>query len=271
MLRKLILLCILSLLTGIQVQAQVAGISASKLITYNAYTMARNHLEIEPSFSWMSSRSAFNDHGSRYFYSANHDSLITSRAFFLRGTLSPFKNLEIGTFVTSDLSSLSVGLKYMFFDNKRFAASFIYGANWSGLYSDHQKPGLIPKPDTRIAAFAGGFALTRQYSENLSWDTDLQYQTSFSGGHSFQNDYFVNSELGYYVFNHQLQLIGGFAYHYQNTKNIGQEGYSLVFNPGVTIETGKSYIIVLYAPVSLLGKNMPIYRGINLAFTLDIK
>ncbi len=271
MLRKLLLLCIFLLFVRLKVRAQVSGISASKLATYNAYTIELNHLEIEPSFSWMSSRSAFNDQGNRYFFSANHDSLVTSRALFLRGTYSPFKNLEIGTFITSDLSSLSLGLKYMFFDNKKFAASFIYGANWSGLYSDHQRPGTIPKPETRVAAYVGGFALTRQFSENLSWDSDLQYQTSFSGGHSFQNDYFVDSELGYYVFNHQLQLIGGFAYHYQNTKTMGQEGYSFVFNPGVTIETGKSYIIVLYAPLALLGKNMEIYRGINLAFTLDIK
>lgn len=269
--RKLLFLYAFSLFFVLNVRAQVAGISASKLATYNAYTIEHNHLEIEPSFSWMSSRRAFNDHGNRYFFSANHDSLIISRDLFLRGTYSPFKNLEIGTFITADLSSLSLGLKYMFFDNKKFAASFIYGINWSGKYSDLQKPGTIPKPETRVAAYAGGFALTRQFSEKLSWDTDLQYQTSFSAGRSFQNDYFVDSELGYYVFHHQLQLIGGFTYHYQNTKTIGQEGYSLVFNPGVTIETGKSYIIVLYAPVSLLGKNMEIYRGVNVAFTLDIK
>lgn len=252
-------------------EAQVAGISASKLATYNAYTIERYHLEIEPSFSWMSSRSAFNDHGSRYFYSANHDSLITSRALFLRGTYSPFKNLEIGTFITSDLSSLSVGLKYLFFNNKKFAASFIYGANWTGLYSPVLKPGFVPEPDTRVSAYVGGFALTRQFSENLSWDTDLQYQNSFSGDHSFQNDYFVDSELGYYVFNHQLQLIGGFSYHYQDIKTANQDAYSLVFHPGVTIETGKSYIIVLYVPIALAGKNMGIYHGINLAFTLDVK
>lgn len=169
------------------------------------------------------------------------------------------------------MSALSVGLKYMSFDNQKVAASFIYGANWSGLYSPVLKPGFVPGPDTRVSSYVGGFALTRQFSKRLSWDTDLQYENSFSGGHLFQNDYFVDLELGYYVFNHQLQLIGGFAYHYQNTKTAGQEAYSLVFNPGVTIETGKSYIIVLYAPVALLGKNMEIYRGIYLAFTLDIK
>ena len=269
--KKFTLFLILLSFIYLNANAQVAGISASKLTTYNAFTIERNHLEIEPLFSWISSRSAFNDHGGRYFYSANHDSLITSRALLLRGTYSPFKNLEIGTLIASDLNSLSVGLKYSFFDNKRFAVSFIYGANWSGQYSNGQKPETIPKPDTRVAAYVGGFALTRQFSEKLSWDTDLQYQTCFSGGHSFQNDYFVNSELGYYIFNHQLQLVGGFAYHYQNTKTVGRDDYSLVFNPGVTIETGKSYIIVLYAPVSLFGKNMEIYRGISLAFTLDFK
>ena len=81
----------------------------------------------------------------------------------------------------------------------------------------------------------------------------------------------MNSELGYYIFNHQLQLVGGFAYHHQHLKPTGMNAYSLVFNPGVTIETGKSYIIVVYAPIALSGKNMEIYRGVNVAFTLDIK
>lgn len=269
--RKLLLLFIFSLFIVLNIMAQVAGISASKLMTYNAYTIEYNHLEIEPSFSWMSSQNAFNDYGKHYFYSVNHDSLITSRELFFRGTYSPFKNFEIGTSTAFDMSSLSLGLKYMFFYNKKFAASFIYGINWSGKYSDLQKTGTISKPETRVAAYIGGFALTRQFSEKLSWDTDLQYQISFSGGCSFQNDYFVDSELGYYVLDSQLQLIGGLAYHYQNTKTTGPVGYSLVFNSGVTIETGKSYIIVLYAPVSLLGKNMEIYSGINVAFTLNIK
>ncbi|MBE0649877.1 MAG: hypothetical protein IH595_03445 [Bacteroidales bacterium] len=269
--RKLLFFIILILTFNLKASAQVAGISASKLTTFNAYTISLHHLEVEPSISWMSSQSAFNDHGKRHFYSANHDSLITSRTLFFRGTYSPFKNLEIGTLITSDLSSLSFGVKYLFFDNKKLAASFIYGGNWSGLYSPVLKPGFVPGPETRVSSYAGGFALTRQFSENLSWDSDLQYQNSFSGGRSFQNDYFVDSELGYYVFNHQLQLVGGFAYHYQNTKTAGQEAYSLIFNPGVTIETGKSYLIVLYAPIPLIGKNSAIYHGINLAFTMDVE
>ncbi len=269
--KKLLLIAVLSFIFSVKSFAQVAGISASKLATYNAYTIDRNHLEIEPSFSWMSSISAYNDQGKRYFYAANHDSLITSRALFLRGTYSPFKNLEIGTYITTDLSSLSFGLKYLFFDNKKLAVSFIYGGNWSGLYAPVLKPGFVPGPETRISSYAGGFALTRQFSDDLSWDADLQYQNSFSGGRSFQNDYFVDSELGYYVFHHQLQLIGGLAYHFQTLKTTGQRAYSLIFNPGVTIETGKSYLIVLYVPISLAGKNLAIYRGINLAFTLDIE
>jgi len=87
----LFLFCAFSLFVILKVRAQVAGISASKLTTYNAYTIEYHHLEIEPSFSWMSSRSAFNNQGSRYFYSPGKDSLIYSKELFLRGTYSPFK------------------------------------------------------------------------------------------------------------------------------------------------------------------------------------
>lgn len=251
--------------------AQIAGISASKLNTYNAYTISLHHLEVEPSFSWMSSRSAFDDRGNRYFYSANKDSLVYSKELFLRGTYSPFKNFEIGTVITSDLSSLSFGLKYLFFNNKKFAASFISGANWSGQYEPLKTEGSIPGPQTRISSYVAGFAVTSQFTERLSWDSDVQFQNSVAGGQSFLADYFVDSELGYYVFNHQLQLVGGFGFHYQSLKTTGSNAYSLIFNPGITIETGKSYIIVLYAPVALVGKNMEIDRGINIAFTLDIE
>lgn len=65
--KKIAPIFILSLFISLNANAQVAGISASKLVTENAYPIERNHLEIEPSFSWMSSRSAFNDHGNRFF------------------------------------------------------------------------------------------------------------------------------------------------------------------------------------------------------------
>lgn len=268
--RKFLFFAILFLFIDLKANAQVSGISASKLATYNAYTIDFHHLEIEPSFSWMSSRSAFNDRGSRYFYTANKDSLTYSKEFFLRGTFSPFKNLEIGTMLTTDLSSLSFGLKYMFFDNQKFAASVIAGANWSAQDTPVLKPGFVPGPDTRVSSYVGGFAFTRQFTERLSWDMDMQYQNSYSGGMFFQNDYFLDSELGYYVFKQQLQLIGGFSYHYQDIHTIGRSAYSLIFNPGVTIETGKSYLFVLYAPIPLFGKNMAIYRGINLAITITV-
>ena len=269
--RKILFIAVLFLFIGLKAEAQVAGISASKLNTYNAYTISLHHLEVEPSFSWMSSRSAFDERGNRYFYSANKDSLIYSKELFLRGTYSPFKNFEIGTVITSDLSSVSFGIKYLFFDNKKLAASFIAGGNWSGQYEAKNTGNTLPGPDTRVADYVGGFAITSQFTERLSWDSDIQFQNSIAGGQSFLTDYFVDSELGYYVFNHQLQLVGGFGFHYKSFKTTGSNAYSLIFNPGVTIETGKSYIIVLYAPVTLAGKNMAIYNGINLAFTLDIE
>ncbi len=268
--RKFLLFCTLSLFISLNIKAQVAGISASKLNTFNAYTIALHHLEVEPSFSWKSSRSAFDAQRNRYFYSPNKDSLIYSKELFLRCTYSPFKNLEIGTMITSDLSSLSVGLKYLFFDDKKFAASFITGANWSGQCKAQNIDNTLPGPETRVSAYVGGIAITGQFTKRLSWDTDIQYQNSFAGSHSFLNDYFVDSELGYYVFDQQLQLIGGFGFHYQNFKTTGTNAYTLIFNPGITIETGESYIIVLYTPINLIGKNMEIDRGINLAFTLDI-
>ncbi|MBN2616192.1 MAG: hypothetical protein JXR71_10920 [Bacteroidales bacterium] len=264
---KLLLTAVVVIFFNIHALAQVVGISNSKLNVYTAYTIDFRTLEVEPSFSWMSSRSAFDAQGRRLFYSPGKDSLQVSGDVYLRGTLSPMKNLEIGTFITSNLSSVSLGMKYLFWQNTQSALAFISGVNWSGKYKAIWSYHAGPGPEARITAYACGLVYSHQISDRFSWDTDIQYQKTISGGRSYLDDSFVNSELGYYIMK-QLQLAGGFGYHSSYNKIEGSNAYSFTFYPGMTIETGKSYVIILYGAFDLFGENTEVNRGINLSITL---
>jgi len=120
----------------------------------------------------------------------------------------------------------------------------------------------------KTISLAGGFALTQQFSSRLSLDMDLQYQHVLSRNLSLSKDVFLDTDLGYYVYHHKLQLTGGLSFNHNNFKINDHKAYRLTFNPGLTIETGKSYIIVIYLPIDLLGREVERAYGFSLAFTL---
>lgn len=247
--------------------AQVTGISASKLVAYDATIVPKYTLEVEPSFSYLYSHQLFNNNSHLQPLNIADDSSFVMNNFYMRFTLGLGKNLEVGTFINADMSSFSFGAKYRLFQHKKSGLVLLAGTTFSR-QSDwvYRTAGFYGK----TLSLAGGFAFTQQFFSRLSWDTDLQYQNIMSRNKSITDNLFLDSELGYYVYDHRLQIIGGLSFNYNNHKLDQHDTYRLTFNPGITIETGKSYIIVIYFPIDLLGNEIERTYGFSLAFTLGI-
>ncbi len=254
-------------LMGGAVSAQVSGVSASKLITIDATLVAAKTLEAEPSFIYLYGKNAFNNDGKMYPVSFDPDSAVILKEMFFRFTYGVDKNLEIGTFVTANLSSISFGAKYRFVQHRKFLGVALLGINFSNESNfSIRKTGFFGKS----IGIATGVALTNNFTPRLSLDVSAQYQNSFCYEGSLSDDYFLDSDLGYYVFHQTLQLVGGFSFQYNHFKTGNPDAYLLSFHPGVTIETGKSFIIVFYTPIDLAGKNMGRFTGLSFAFTLTV-
>jgi hypothetical protein len=260
-------LFVLSGLMGGAVSAQVSGVSASKLITIDATLVAAKTLEAEPSFTYLYGKNAFDNDGKTYPVSLDPDSAVILKDMFFRFTYGVDKNLEIGTFVTANLSSLSFGAKYRFVQHRKFLGVALLGINFSNESNfSIRKTGFFGK----FIGIATGVALTNNFTPRLSLDVSAQYQNTFCYEGSLSDDYFLDSDLGYYVFHQTLQLVGGFSFRYNHFKTGNPDAYLLSFHPGITIETGKSFIIVFYTPIDLMGKNVGCFTGFSFAFTLII-
>ncbi len=252
-------------LLSLKLSAQVAGVSASKLATYDAVLVPKYALEAEPSFSYLYSRQWFNVNSHSVPYDLGHDSSLLLTNFNMRFTYGVGDNLEVGAFINGDLSSFSFGAKVRLLEKKNTGLVLLLGTTLSNQSDQiYRNSGFYGES----LSLAGGFAFTQNFSPRLSWDTDFQAQHTLTKHSSLSNSYFLDSELGYYVYEHRLQLVGGFSYNYNYHLDDKMTTYRLTFNPGVTIETGKSYILVAYFPIDLLGKNLERSYGFSLAFTL---
>jgi len=255
------------LMLGESIYAQVSGVSASKLTTIDGTLIASKTLEVEPSFTYLFSKESFDSNGKLYPVSLDNDSALIIKDLFFRFTYGVSRRLEIGTFVTANLSALSFGAKYRFVQHKKFLAVALLGINFSNESSfGIRKTGFFGK----YMGIASGVGLTGIFSSRLSLDVSAQYQYTFCYEGFLSNGYFLDSGLGYYVFNGMLQLSCGFSFQSNHLKTGSPDAYRVSFHPGVTIETGKSFIIVFYTPIDLAGKNMGRFTGFSFAFTLTV-
>jgi hypothetical protein len=250
---------------SLNLSAQVAGISASKLATYDAVVIPKYTLEVEPSFTYLYSRHWFNVDSHSVPYTLSQDSSLLMKDFFMRFTYGVGKGLEMGAFINGNLGCYSFGAKWRLLQNTKSGLVMLLGTNFSDQSNKvYRNSGFYGK----TLSLAGGFAYTRNFNPRLSWDVDIQAQHTLLAGATLSNNYFLDTEMGYYVFDHRLQLAGGFSFNYNHHFDDNMTTYRLTLNPGVTIETGKSYILVLYFPVDVIGKSVENAYGFSLAFTL---
>lgn len=251
------------LIFTVSLRAQICGISGSKLQSYCVDVVDHKHLEVEPGLCLMNQSTAWGVNGELYNLYSTPDSLDSERGMYLRLTYGLWDRLEFGTVVFSDLISSSWGMRYVVFDKGKFGLATIAGANFPIVSNSRNKNLDFSAVDY---SFGGGLVTSLQFSDRLSLDMTFEYINAFN-----EPDWKDNSgqiaycDLGYYVENGHLQLIGGVG----GSRFQNQDMVSTVCTVyyGFTVETEK-YILVVSAPNDIYGENVKKSRGVSLALTL---
>lgn len=245
------------------VHAQIGGISGSKLAAYCVDVVDHNHLEFEPGLYQMKSNTAWAMDGNLYNLHESPDSLDTSNGMYLRMTYGLWDKLEFGTTVSSDLVASNWGARFVIFKKEKVGLATIAGINFPLVSKSRNKNIDLSNADY---SFGGGLVSTIDFSENLSLDMTAQYVMPFNTDNWQQmSGQIINFDLGYYVHNRQLQLIGGVGYSRFVTGDEVSELLSVCH--GVTIETER-FIIVACLPTDIYGTNAIKSNGAMLALTL---
>lgn len=245
--------------------SQIMGISASKLGTYNAQAISKNHLEFEPSISmaWTRSKWDLNYNEIPMFQSNDSSSYETELGF--RFTYGLFDNIEIGIFTPAHASCIGTGIKYNFISLDNLYLSAMAGVNFHTGNSTYNTK--IDYSD-KTTSINGGLILSYEFNNKLSIDINGQMHKHVRetlDKHLY--DTFFSTDIGYFVTNGQ-QLVTSINYSkvvYEES-TLNQELFML--NTGLTIETANNYLLVLSAPIDIFGKNCNKIRGFSIALTI---
>ena len=246
---------------------QIAGISGSKLRSYCVDVVDHHKVELEPSLYYGQSRRHWNDESDLEDTFSTADSINRFSGIAMRITYGLFDKLEVGMAVPLDMKTGYFGMRYVLLQKKSYGLAAIAGFNvpmGQGTY----KRGYRSEDDAMQLGLGGVFSY--QKGENFSLDYNLEYDNFLSETVSTKKGtVYTSVDVGYYFFNHQLQLIGSVGYEYSDMGN-GLNQNRLTLYPGVTIETGKHYIIVLAAPFDVYGRNVNKTAGFAMALTLTL-
>lgn len=260
--RRLMLFVTLTL-TIFTVNAQIGGISGSKLAAYCVDVVDHNHFEFEPGLYQMKSGTAWTVNGNLYNLHETPDSLDTDNGMYLRLTYGLWDKMEIGGTISGDLIASNWGMRVVLFQKEKLGLATIAGINFP--IASQQRNKHIDLSDADYS-FGGGLVSTVDFTENLSLDVTAQYVMPFNTENWQQmSGQIYNMDLGYYVQDRHLQLIGGLGYSRINDGEGISELVTMCY--GVTIETER-FIIVACIPTDIYGANSIKSNGALLAMTL---
>jgi hypothetical protein len=251
------------LLSG-KVFSQVGGLSASKLAALCVDVVDHHKVEFEPGFYHVVSKNAWDSDGHLEDLFNSTDSVRHSTGMYFRFTYGLLDKMEIGGSISTDLQKGTLGMRYIVYSKKKLGFALIAGAN---IPFDNKDIDKSIRLADNLTSVGGGAVMTTQFSENFSLDINAQYQ-AFIGKteENHKGSYYVNADLGYYLFKHQFQIVGGIGY--QQSVFEGFTDKVLTVYPGVTIETGSNYIIVISAPFDVYGEHSIKNSGVAFALTL---
>ncbi len=247
-------------------QAQIGGLSASKLGSFSIGVVPNKKIEFEPSFTHYISKQYWDNSGKRQDIYSTTDSVRNISAMSFRFTYGILDKLEIGVSVSPDVSMSNWGLRYVILNNDKFGLAAITGAN---IPLGNQTIDKKLRLSDNIMSFGLGGVMSYNFNKNFSADFTGQYQLfAEETDHNDKNSLFFNLDFGYYFLDHQLQLITGLAYRTVQDTEGGHNVFTI--NPGITVETGETFIIVLYFPIDVVGKREIINNGFGFALTMAI-
>lgn len=264
--KKVVLLVLFTLfISGIQ--AQVGGLSLSKIGTTDANTLLRNTLQIESAINVYRIKKYFTESGRKLDVFPARDSVMIESDLRYRLTFGLFDRLEIGMSAPYDITNLSMGLAYQILNAHSARISAIAGIN-TNTKQEHYH--VTNKLYSEASAVAVGFACTFIMLEDFSIDISNEYQLSLEETiDEHKIDYFLDFDMGYFLLP-VLQTCAGGSLFYSSFENKDMDRCSGGINLGFTFEPTEKINFKLNSPLTLLGKNMKVQRGFGFALRVLI-
>lgn len=261
-----IIVCIFScIFTIAHTPAQVQGVSASKLATADAETVASKTLEFEPSFSVFWSKRYWNADREKMPLFEGNDSVKVLSEFGFRSTYGISDKMEAGTYLPDDMSYIILGTKIKIFDREKIGIALLAGStimigNAVMLKNGHDYKNL----NNLSIGLTGSF----NREKNFSVDVNSQICKYIKGEkYNHKYDYFLNTDFGYYI-HKDIQLIAGINYALNRFNSTTMNHDHLFLNLGTTIETARHFIIVINSPLCITGRNEDCMLGFAYALTI---
>ncbi|RUA23617.1 MAG: hypothetical protein DSY76_09270 [Bacteroidetes bacterium] len=244
--------------------AQIGGLSGSKLGSLTVDVVDDKKIEFEPSFFHARSSKYWDNSSDLQNIYSTSDSLKVVTGMGFRFSYGLWDKLELGMSISTDLSAAALGLRYVILQKEKYGFALISGMNFP---LGNRTIDQTIRATGNIPQMGLGLVGSYSFSENLSIDFTGQYAHFLEETNDKdRGGVHLNSDLGYYVFNHQLQLIGGLGYHYIKN-NVGSHQVLTVY-PGITVETSRNFIIVISVPFDVYGQQENKNLGFNFALTL---
>ncbi len=248
------------------IYAQVGGISGSKISSYTVDVVNHHNVEFEPAFYHFTSSKQWDSNGNLADFSVISDSTRWITGLNFRVTYGLMDKLELGIDFSSDMLLTRIGARYVFYDKEKTGLAAIAGIN---IPMGNKTVSKSVRLSNTIAKAGGGLVFTGYILPDFSVDVNAQYfrfiEKTIDDG---TNNWYLNSDFGYYLLERKLQLIAGFGYRFSKYGTFNTQVFTLY--PGITVETGKKYIIVLSAGVDAWGKNADKNVGAALALTITL-
>jgi len=262
--KKIILLLILFVSTN-SLYAQVGGLSASKLGTYCTETVPAQNIEFEPFFSYAATNHYFDKNGNIQDLFETEDSVQFFSSFGFRFSYGLFKDFEIGVVTPIDISRVSFGAKYKLPFGNKLTYGVMFGYNSVIGNAVYVKRNAAHES---TSAFAGGIIMTYEANSRFGLDINAQYQKHINttvDGHS--EGVYASMDMGYYLIQ-DVSFILGMNYFYKKYDTHENNSNLFTLSPGITIEKAKNFILVISAPLDVMGKNEYKTSGFSLALTI---
>jgi len=244
--------------------AQIGGLTASKINSFNHAPIPKGSAEFEPNVTYSFSSKSWDDQGELKNTFSSLDSISVESGISFRMAYTLTDLWEVGTIIASDYSSWSVKRELM-----------TKGPLGLGIMAGINVPYGITTIDRSLRAadqvsnYGIGLISSYELSIDASIDLNVQYQDYFHAAEDISNsDIFISLDYGHYINQQNIYLIASFLY--QNSSlEIGNLS-KLTFSPGISIEMKKSYLIVINANLDLTGQNTDKTNGFNVAWTMTL-
>jgi len=229
--------------------AQIGGISASKVAAFCVDPIDNHQVEFEPSYGIQTSKQFWDENGEVQDLYNSADSVELSSGLMWRISYGLLDDkMEVGISFSPDLSSFNWGTKMTVFQQEKTAISLM-----AGLYMPLGSRAYDKRNPTA--------------DDLKSYGLGIIYFKNIEGGSSM--DYFFNAEVGKYVLDNQLLLIGGFGFQQYIIEEGNQQKWT--FYPGISIEFAENFLVVFNGAFDFSGKNIAKTNGFGMALTTFLK